>query len=245
VSSLTLASPVFGAPPAVEESGGTQDKAGAVGTVSPVELQRRGRHPWGRSSDPAVRGSILSTKGSQAVPSGFSDGSGPPLSPICLADAVGAGSALIYNAWQPADTGALEGAVGKQWHNTASSLSADPSEFTTTTVKGGGATADGIPTLLTSGKRDLPATKTSLDLARKLLQEIATGGVLSTSSSGLGAEATTAGGKVKRKNPFLSGSPRMEEVVYASSGHMAHLEEREGYLSDLFAFLDACDEADK
>jgi pimeloyl-ACP methyl ester carboxylesterase len=248
VASLTLASPIFGRPPSlVVGSSDGNDKLTSLNPGTSSDPPRgngpeiaalgstQSTHPWRLSPDPtSALEPILANKRADLL---TGDDSGPPL--VCLDDAVKAGSGVLYEAWQPAEVGALEDAVRRiaEVNNGRRLLK-----------------CGGIPTLLTSGKRDLLATKASLDLARRLLVNVSTGGseqsALSSSSSSSSvkvSEASPAGnqGNSKLKSPFLAGFPGVEEVVFPRSGHMAHLEEREDYLSKVFDFLAASDNSEK
>ena len=131
------------------------------------------------------------------------------LGPVCLDEAIQAGNRAIYEKWNPATEDELATAAS--------------------------AVKRGLPTLLTSGGRDLRAVATSLDTARALLGDISRS-----------APEASGPNKEGASGPFLPGCKgSVAEVVFKRSGHNPHLDEKEDYLLGLFGFLDAADSTAK
>jgi pimeloyl-ACP methyl ester carboxylesterase len=236
VLSLTLASPIFGAPPAVLT---TTTSTSTSTSTSPASAEE-GVFAWAATEDPAVRGSILYKPASS---SSLSSGAEKPVA--CVAEAIdgGRGGRRVYEAWRPADVAKLAAA--------AEELATKGSEIASEGAGAGGFwRGGGTPTLLTLGAHDLEEVRASLSLAKKLLARVAAGttaAAMATPGSAAGEEGaatTTAKAPPPQGSSSSSSSRKAAPAItatYAESGHLAHLDEREKYISDMFNFLDIAD----
>jgi hypothetical protein len=98
----------------------------------------------------------------------------------------------------------------------------------------------------------LEAVRASLPLARKLLATVAAGraegGGRGGAEGGGQAAGTTAQQQQQPKGRVAGGAaaaaaPAAPAIAatYGGSGHLAHLDEREKYIADVFKFLDIAD----
>ncbi len=163
---------------------------------------------------------------------------------VCFADALAKGSPALAAAWAYAPVDDLRAAAARIVPGTPTRLTV-----------GGASEERGVDIGIARVRELLTAisTATPPPLEGVTGGRAERGGGESTNVAGgiavqraapVGADATRGAGG-RRTSPFLAGFPGVSEQRYPGCGHFAHLDDREAFIGDYIAFLDAVDGAAK